>query len=74
MRKKVFQNIYIDYKIKLFSLNLKSYKFAPGNHKIIETTSNTLNHILGLIYELNLIRNIQNTKTCPIYNYNIMAI
>ena len=66
--KECISNIYFDNKTKLFSINIKAYKFTPGDYETIETFSITLNHMLGLIYELNLINDKESTKICPICN------
>ena len=47
--------IYYDEKSGLFSIDLKSHNFNPGDYEEIEMFTITVNHMLGLIYELNLI-------------------
>lgn len=47
--------IYYDNDSHLFSIKMKAYVFAPADYESIEMFSITFNHMLGLIYELNLI-------------------
>lgn len=54
--KECISSIFYDEKSKLFSINMKSFTFKPGDYESIEMFSITLNHMLGLVYELNLIK------------------
>ena len=53
--KECISSIYYDEKTKLFSIDMKPYNFTPGDYETVEMVSITLNHMLGLVYELNLI-------------------
>ena len=48
---------------------MKSFTFKPGDYESVEMFSITLNHMLGLVYELNLIGNAQKCPICG-ENYN----
>ena len=50
-------SIYFDEATKLFSIKINAFDFSPGDYESIELFSITLNHMLGLVYELNLIKN-----------------
>lgn len=45
-----------DEKSKMFSIKIKSYTFNPGDYESIEMFTITVNHMLGLIFELNSIK------------------
>ena len=46
-------SIFFDKKTGLFSIDIKSHTFSPGDYDSIEYFTITLNRMLGLIYELN---------------------
>lgn len=48
--------IYYDEDTNLFSIDMKAFKFKPGDYESVEMFSITLNHMLGLVYELNMIK------------------
>ena len=54
--------IYYDEGSKLFSINMKSYSFKPGDYETVEMFSITLNHMLALVYELNMIKDGNNAN------------
>ena len=54
--KECISSIYFDEVTKLFSIKIKAFNFSPGDYDSIELFSITLNHMLGLIYELNMIK------------------
>lgn len=62
--KECISNIYYDEESQLFSIDMKSYNFKPGDYETVEMFSITLNHMLGLVYELNLIGNAQKCPIC----------
>lgn len=53
--KECISSIYYDEKTSLFSIDMKSYNFTPGDYETIEMLSIALNRMLGLVYELNMI-------------------
>ena len=55
-------SIYFDTNTGLFSIDIKSYSFKPGDYEEVEMFTITVNHMLGLIYELNLIGGNINEK------------
>lgn len=55
-KKDCISTIYFDEDAKLFSIKIKSYNFTPGDYENIEMFTITVNHMLGLVYELNLIK------------------
>lgn len=54
--KECISKIYFDETTKLFSIEMKAYTFSPGDYESIEMFSISLNHMLGLVYELNQIK------------------
>ncbi len=54
--KKCISSIYYDETSRLFSIKIKAFTFIPSNYESVEMFSITLNHMLGLIYELNSIK------------------
>lgn len=54
--KECISSIYYDKISGLFSIRMKAFNFVPGDYESVEMFSITLNHMLGLIYELNLIK------------------
>lgn len=54
--KECISSIYFDENSGLFSIKMKAFNFSPGDYESIEMFSITLNHMLGLVYELNLIK------------------
>ena len=54
--KECISSIYYDKISGLFSIQMKAFNFVPGDYDSVEMFSITLNHMLGLIYELNLIK------------------
>lgn len=53
--KKCISKIYYDNYSHLFSIKMKAYIFDPADYESMEMFSITFNHMLGLVYELNLI-------------------
>lgn len=54
--KECISSIYYDEISGLFSIDMKAFNFSPGDYESVEIFSITLNHMLGLVYELNLIK------------------
>lgn len=54
--KECISSIYYDEISGLFSIDMKAFNFSPGDYESVEMFSITLNHMLGLVYELNLIK------------------
>lgn len=55
-KKDSLASIYFDQNTKLFNIKIKEYDFTPGDYDSIEYLTIDLNHMLGLIYELNMIK------------------
>lgn len=51
--KECIASMFFDEKTKLFSVAIKSYTFEPGDYDSIEMLTITVNHMLGLVYDLN---------------------
>lgn len=51
--KECIANIVFDKKSKLFSIDIDAYSFKPGDYVSIEAFTLVVNHMLGIIYELN---------------------
>lgn len=49
-------SIYFDQDTKLFSIKVNAYTFTPGDYDSVEYLAIDLNHMLGLVYELNMIK------------------
>lgn len=49
-------SIYYDEPTGLFNIKVKAHTFTPGDYDSVEYLAIDLNHMLGLIYELNSIR------------------
>ena len=48
-------SIFFDKDSGLFSINVQAHNFKPGDYDSIEYLAIDLNHMLGLVYELNSI-------------------
>lgn len=55
-KNKSLASIYYDEKAKLFNIKVEQHTFTPGDYDAIEYLAIDINHMLGLIYELNSIR------------------
>lgn len=64
--KESISSIYYDAKSGLFSIDIKAYNFKPGNYEEIEMFTITVNHMLGLIYELNIIGGYNEKEKMPV--------
>ena len=53
-------SIFFDKDSGLFSIKVQAHNFAPGDYDSIEYLSIDLNHMLGLVYELNSIKEVSN--------------
>lgn len=53
-------SIFFDKDSELFSIKVQAHNFAPGDYDSIEYLSIDLNHMLGLVYELNSIKEVSN--------------
>ncbi len=53
-------SIFFDKNSGLFSIKVQEHNFAPGDYNSIEYLSIDLNHMLGLVYELNSIKEVSN--------------
>ena len=53
-------SIFFDNDSGLFSIKVQAHNFAPGDYDSIEYLSIDLNHMLGLVYELNSIKEVSN--------------
>ena len=49
-------SIYFDKDTKLFSIKVDAYTFTPGDYDSVEYLAIDLHHMLGIIYELNMIK------------------
>lgn len=54
--KECISNIFYDEKSGLFSIDISAYTFVPGDYDSIEAFTIVINRMLGLIYELNSIK------------------
>lgn len=55
-KKDSLASIYFDQNTKLFNIKIKEHDFIPGDYDSIEYLTIDLNQMLGLIYELNMIK------------------
>lgn len=60
--KDCISNMYYDEKTGLFSIDMKAFTFTPGDYDSVEMFSITLNHMLGLVYELNSIKDADSVE------------
>lgn len=53
-------SIFFDEASGLFSIKVQAHNFTPRDYKSIEYLSIDLNHMLGLVYELNFVKEVSN--------------
>lgn len=55
-KNKSYSSIYFDQATKLFGIKVNAHTFTPGDYDSVEYLAIDLNHMLGLVYELNMIK------------------
>lgn len=53
-------SIFFDETSGLFNIKVQAHTFTPGDYEDVEYLAIDLNHMLGLVYELNSIKEVSN--------------